>query len=313
MNDLQGSCLDAIEGGCTTCEVNQCDTSVGYGNHPDSAGRVTLDALIMDGQSFNVGSVAFLSLYRNAASIARMIMEHTSHTLLVGEGAEAFAHMMGAEAQHTVTNQSLHVYEDWVANSCQPNFYANLPGCDTSCPPYTLEEHDLKSSPSEKPDLHVEAKVWASPDNHDTIGMVAVDDVGHMACGTTTNGANHKVRGRVGDSPIAGSGCYVDGAVGGCAGTGDGDVMMRFSPSFAAVMYMEQGMSPTAAARKALRPIIQHFPSFSGALVCLTASQDYGAATYNMGFQMSVMGDGMEEVEVINVEDMKMGGASGTV
>jgi len=72
-------------------------------------------------------------------------------------------------------------------------------------------------------------------------------------------------------------------------------------------------MSPTAAARKALRPIIQHFPSFSGALVCLTASQDYGAATYNMGFQMSVMGDGMEEVEVINVEDMKMGGASGTV
>ena len=64
-------------------------------------------------------------------------------------------------------------------------------------------------------------------------------------------------------------------------------------------------MSPTAAAQKALRPIIHHFPSFSGALVCLTASQEYGAATYNMGFQMSVMGDGMEQVEVIDVEDMK--------
>lgn len=64
-------------------------------------------------------------------------------------------------------------------------------------------------------------------------------------------------------------------------------------------------MSATTAAQKALRPIIQHFPSFSGALVCLSANQEYGAATYNMGFQMSVMGDGMDEVEVINVEDMK--------
>lgn len=316
MNDLQGSCLDAVEGGCTTCEVNQCDTSVGYGNHPDSAGGVTLDALIMDGQSFNVGSVAFLSGYRNAASIARLVMEHTSHTLLVGEGAEAFAHMMGAEAQHTVTNQSLQVYEDWVSNSCQPNFYANLPGCDEACPPYTSEPpamSAINSGPTQRPELHVEAKVWASPDNHDTIGMVAVDAAGHMACGTTTNGANHKVRGRVGDSPIAGSGCYVDGAVGGCAGTGDGDVMMRFSPSFAAVMFMQQGVAPSEAAQKALQPIIQHFPSFSGGLVCLSASQEYGAATYNMGFQMSVMGDGMDEVEVINVEDMKTGSVMGAV
>ena len=64
-------------------------------------------------------------------------------------------------------------------------------------------------------------------------------------------------------------------------------------------------MIPSDAARKALEPIIQHFPSFSGALVCLNAEEEYGAATYNMGFQMSVMGDGMDSVEVIDVEDMK--------
>lgn len=181
---------------------------MGYGNHPDSAGGVTLDAMIMDGQSFNVGSVAFLSKYRNAASIARMVMEHTSHTLLVGEGAEAFAHMMGAEAQSTVTNQSVQVYEDWVSNSCQPNFYANLPGSEDSCPPYTPAPIS-QSLLSESNHLHVDATVWASRDNHDTIGMVAVDTAGNMSCGTTTNGANHKVRGRVGDSPIAGTCSYM--------------------------------------------------------------------------------------------------------
>lgn len=241
MKDLNGSCLDAVEviyllfafiqslltscqhilpqGGCTTCEVNQCDTSVGYGNHPDSAGGVTLDAMIMDGQSFNVGSVAFLSKYRNAASIARMVLEYTTHTLLVGEGAEAFAAMMGAEVQNTVTPESMQVYEDWVTGSCQPNFYANLPGSTVSCPPYappprsrhnslatptTTTTPNTRTTPSSLERLHVNATVWASRDNHDTIGMVAVDAEGRMACGTTTNGANHKVRGRVGDSPIAG-------------------------------------------------------------------------------------------------------------
>ena len=154
-------CDLCLQGGCTTCEEEQCDTSVGYGNHPDSAGGVTLDAMIMDGQTFNVGSVAFLSKYRKAASIARLVMEHTSHTLLVGEGAEAFAHMMGVEAESTVTNQSLQEYQSWVEGNCQPNFYTDLVGSDVSCPPYDPPSQKNKSdTPS-----------WASNDNHDTIGI----------------------------------------------------------------------------------------------------------------------------------------------
>lgn len=215
-----------VKGGCTTCEVNQCDTSVGYGNHPDTSGGVSLDALIMDGQTFNVGSVGFLTKYRNAATVARLVMEYTTHTLLVGEGAEEFAHMMGVPAQSTVTNQSLQVYEAWKEDNCQPNFYTDLAGSEDSCPPYapptsssstttttplspsyeSLGSRALTNRPenSSSSPLPATATVWATPDNHDTIGMVAVDAAGHMACGTTTNGANHKVRGRVGDSPIAG-------------------------------------------------------------------------------------------------------------
>lgn len=132
-------------------------------------------------------------------------MDHTSHTLLVGEGAEAFADMMGAETQSTVTNTSVEEYQAWVEGSCQPNFYANLPGSESSCPPYSPPSDALASERAHSRPLHVDATVWASRDNHDTIGMVAVDAEGRMACGTTTNGANHKVRGRVGDSPIAGN------------------------------------------------------------------------------------------------------------
>lgn len=193
----------------------------------------------------DVGSVAFLSGYRNAASIARAVMEYTTHTLLVGSGAEEFAHMIGAQAQNTATSESLQEFAQWRESGCQPNFYQNLEGCEDSCGPYPHPSSSLLLEREHKTRVHIP---WATNDNHDTIGIVAIDEFGHMSCGTTTNGANHKVRGRVGDSPIAGSGCYVNGSVGGCAATGDGDVMMRFSPTFAGVMYMEMGDDPTTDA-----------------------------------------------------------------
>jgi len=71
-----------------------------------------------------------------------------------------------------------------------------------------------------------------SEENHDTIGMLAIDSQGRTAAGTSTNGANHKIRGRIGDSPIPGAGAYADQEVGAAAGTGDGDIMMRFLPRY---------------------------------------------------------------------------------
>lgn len=67
-------------------------------------------------------------------------------------------------------------------------------------------------------------------ENHDTIGVVAIDLNGHIAAGTSTNGARNKIPGRIGDSPIAGAGAYADQRVGAAAGTGEGDIMMRFLP-----------------------------------------------------------------------------------
>jgi len=181
--------LDAIEIGCSTCEDNQCDGSVGYGNHPDTRGQTSLDAMIMDGTTMDVGSVGYIKRYRNAISLARLVMIYTDHTLLVGEGAEIFADMLNLLPRASATtNDTISYYKDWLDNSCQPNYYRNLNGSDDSCGPY-VPTYNL-STPDVLLPVH---QTWATNDNHDTIGMVALNDDGVMACGTTTNGANHKV------------------------------------------------------------------------------------------------------------------------
>lgn len=152
--------------------------------------------------------------------------------MLAGEGATAFAKMMGMREEDLGTDDSHKAYESWTENSCQPNYYRNFEGSGDSCPPY--DPPPQLAPPAGKTITGAWLKVSQDPargliseDNHDTIGIVVVDEAGDLACGTTTNGADHKISGRVGDSPIAGAGCYVDNDVGGAAATGDGDIMMR--------------------------------------------------------------------------------------
>lgn len=171
--------------------------------------------------------------------------------MLAGEGATAFAKMLGLEEESLDTDASRRMHQSWLQRSCQPNYYRNFDGAGEHCPPYppppTAEKEMRSAGPGRQQLLRVEeadatgarwtgpwyearsdpARLQISEDNHDTIGMVVVDERGNLACGTTTNGAANKISGRVGDSPIAGAGCYVDNDVGGAAATGDGDVMMR--------------------------------------------------------------------------------------
>uniref|UniRef100_F6SSI8 N(4)-(Beta-N-acetylglucosaminyl)-L-asparaginase n=1 Tax=Ciona intestinalis TaxID=7719 RepID=F6SSI8_CIOIN len=267
------SVLDAVEQGCTRCEVDQCDGSVGYGGSPDEMGETTLDAMIMDGGNMNVGAVGCLREVKNAIGVARRVLENTEHTLLVGQLATEFAKEMGFKQESLTTNHSQQMYDDWKAKNCQPNYRSNVtPDPTTSCGPYkpTNQLNTEKTKP------RVELGIDQS--NHDTIGMLAIDMNGHIAAGTSTNGMTHKVPGRVGDSPLPGSGCYADDLVGGAVATGDGDVMMRFLPAYQAVESMRQGASPTQATEDALNRILKHFPSFSGALVAVTKDGLVGAA-----------------------------------
>src|SRR5258705_320359 len=92
---MGGSALDAVEQGCSTCEALQCDGTVGFGGSPDENGETTLDAMIMDGETHAVGAVGCLRRVKNAIGVARKVLEHTGHTLLVGELATDFAIKMG--------------------------------------------------------------------------------------------------------------------------------------------------------------------------------------------------------------------------
>lgn len=271
LQNQRRSALDAIEESCTLCEAQRCRKTVGFGGSPDESGETTLDALIMDGVTMDVGGVGLLRNVKNAISVARKVLHNTKHSLLGGELAKNFALEMGFKEESLQTQESKKMWLDWRANNCQPNFWKNVnPDPRKSCGPYRSmdkQEYTVEEYASN-----------VDEDNHDTIGVIAIDSNGHVAAGTSTNGARNKIPGRIGDSPIAGAGAYADQKVGAAAGTGDGDVMMRFLPSFLAVEEMRRGASPSAAATTAVQRIAEHYPTFRGAVIALNIDGEYGAA-----------------------------------
>ncbi|XP_077158480.1 N(4)-(beta-N-acetylglucosaminyl)-L-asparaginase isoform X2 [Paroedura picta] len=272
-NTLQagGSELDAVEKGCGQCEIEQCDGSVGYGGSPDEHGETTLDAMIMDGNTMEVGAVADLRRIKNAIGVARKVIQHTRHTLLVGESATMFAESMGFPSEDLTTQGSLSIHLKWLNQNCQPNFWKNvIPDASKSCGPYKQANDFSKEENALEKTVQVH--------NHDTIGMIVIGQNGCIAAGTSTNGAVHKIQGRVGDSPIAGAGAYADSTAGAAAATGDGDIMMRFLPSYQAVEYMRAGMEPAVACQKVISRIQKYAPFFFGAVICANTSGSYGAA-----------------------------------
>jgi len=216
--------------------------------------------------------------------VARSVMDYSRHTLLVGESAQQFALEMGFTDQTLKTNYSDTQYTNWKANNCQPNFRKNvLPNPSTSCGPYTAIPRGQKMLADNFQEL-------STPLNHDTITMIVMDKNGRIASGGTTNGLSYKIHGRVGDTPIMGAGTFSDDAIGGCGGTGDGDVMMRFLPCYRTVLNMAFGMTPEEAAKDALNRIVEKQPGFSGAIIALNKKGDWGAAVYGYSsFSYNVM------------------------
>ncbi|KAM4836956.1 N(4)-(beta-N-acetylglucosaminyl)-L-asparaginase [Thomomys bottae] len=269
-----GSALDAVESGCEVCEREQCDGSVGFGGSPDELGETTLDAMIMDGTVMNVGAVGDLRRIKNAIGVARKVLEHTTHTLLVGESATMFAESMGFTNEDLSTHASKALHSNWLGHKCQPNHWRNvIPDPSKHCGPYkprrVSKQNDLTHEVTEATeDVH----------GHDTIGMVVIHKLGQTAAGTSTNGIKFKIPGRVGDSPVPGAGAYADDTVGAAAATGDGDILLRFLPSYQAVEYMRNGDEPSVACQKVISRIQKYYPNFFGAVICANVIGSYGAA-----------------------------------
>lgn len=247
-----GRALDAIEKGVRLVEDDPNERSVGYGGRPDRDGRVTLDACIMD-ENAGIGSVAALEHIKNPISIARAVMEKTPHVMLVGEGALQFALEQGFQKIDLLTETSKKEWEQW-----------------------------LKSS-TYQPKVNIE--------NHDTIGMLALDKDGNLSGGCTTSGMAYKMHGRVGDSPIIGAGLFVDNSIGAASATGHGEEVIRTVGSFLVVELMRQGHSPQTACKKAVERIYQNFINQKRSLkdtqigfIALNKQGETGAYSLQQGF-----------------------------
>jgi isoaspartyl peptidase/L-asparaginase-like protein (Ntn-hydrolase superfamily) len=211
--------LDSALAGAQEVEDDPKVNSVGYGGLGNSLGTVSLDACVMDGKTLACGGVAAVENVRHVAALARRVMEKTPHVLLVGEGARLFAVQQGFGLGSLLTPESV---AEWGK---------------------TRPKGAKKDASSE------------SDDSHDTVTVLALDKKGSLGGVCTTSGLAHKLPGRVGDSPLIGSGLYVDDSAGAAGGTGVGEEIIRVAGSFLIVEAMRAGKSPQEACEAAVRRV----------------------------------------------------------
>ena len=236
-------------------------------------------------------------------AVARRVLEYTQHTMLAGDLATRFAVENGFAEEDLGTEESRALCEQWREGGCKGNFRMNVrPDPKGSCGPY--EPIPLSGGQVEGRGLwgySEERAPRSTRTSHDTISMIAIDKAGRMAAGTSTNGASHKIPGRVGDGPIPGSGSYVDSEVGGCGATGDGDIMMRFLPCYQAVENLRHGMTPAEAAEDAVRRMVKRYPGIMSGIVVVDREGRHGGAASGWTFTYAFRGGEMNDTEVVTV------------
>ncbi|MFT4196508.1 MAG: N(4)-(beta-N-acetylglucosaminyl)-L-asparaginase [Pseudoxanthomonas sp.] len=260
-----GHALDAVERGVQVPESDLRNHSVGKGGYPDRNGIVTLDASIMDERG-NCGAVAALERIAHPISVARAVMEKTPHVLLAGAGALQFAREQDFPEDDLLTPEAEQAWHEWLQHA--------------------------HYSPRANSEVRDYDKLPGGADNHDTIGMLALDAQGRLCGACTTSGMAWKLHGRVGDSPIIGAGLYVDGEVGGATSTGVGEEVIRNAGSFLVVELMRQGRDPQDACREAVERIARKRPDAAKTLqvgfLALDRDGRYSGYALQPGFNYAV-------------------------
>ena len=239
-----GASGDAVERAIIRVEDDPAYTSVGYGGLPDRKGHVTLDAAYMDGQTLRMGGVMSVEHVRNPIRLARALCGRKTDCLLAGRGAEAEAVALGLPLRNMRTDRAM---AQW------------------------REEVSIRSPQD-------------ASRGHDTVCVLALDDQGRLTAGVSTSGLFMKAPGRVGDSPLIGSGFYCDARYGAAAATGLGEDIMRGCLSYEAVSLMRRGADPKTACEEALSGLTARKQALgedkgSISLIALSPDGRFGAAT----------------------------------
>ncbi len=240
--------LTAAVEGVAVEEENPKNTTVGFGGAPDRTGKVTLDACVMNHLG-DCGAVVAVENIVNVARLAKDVMEKTPHVMLAGKGAEDFAISEGYKQTDLLTEKSKEDWKKWLES----------------------EEY--------KPIINIE--------NHDTIGMLCLDKNNNISGACTTSGLAYKMRGRVGDSPIIGSGLFIDNKIGGAVATGLGEEVVKTVGSFLVVELMRQGKSPQEACETAVKRIVSSNSQenkFQVAYIAMNKNGEVGSYSIEPGF-----------------------------
>jgi N4-(beta-N-acetylglucosaminyl)-L-asparaginase len=233
---------EAAVAGVGLVEADPNDVTVGYGGLPNEDGVVQLDAAVMDGTIMRAGAVAALERIMHPAAVALDVMRHTTRILVVGEGALRFARDYGYPEQDLLTERARKIWLYWKENAS------------------TKDDWLPSSREADDPDIQWFIKkytdVYFRPSG--TIHLSACSADGQLGCCTTTSGLFFKMSGRVGDSPLVGSGLYCDSDVGSAGATGHGESNIISVGAHSVVEFMRQGKAPEAACLAALERVVRN-------------------------------------------------------
>lgn len=257
-----GKSGDAIEKAIRIIEDFPYYKSVGYGGLPNEEQVVELDAGYMNGDTANIGAISAIQDFANPISIARKLSHEKVNNYLTADGAAKYAREFDFEEKEMLTERAKAFYR------------------------------------KKKKELEADGKLRPY-DGHDTVGVVCLDGVGTITAATSTSGLFMKRSGRVGDSPIVGSGFYADSEFGGAACTGLGEDIMKGCLSYEVVRLMSEGMNPQKACEKAVTELDSKLRRKRGeagdlSVVAMNDKGEWGCATNIDGFSFSVATDKQE-------------------
>jgi len=240
--------LRACEEGLIEVEMDPAFQAIGFGGLPNADGEQELDAGLMDGRTLAAGAVCSVRNIVPVISVARHVMQETSHLMLAGEQARQFAISKGFEPRSLHSQHSLEMYDRWRQN-----------------------KHGAEVA-------HLV---------HDTVTIVGREAPGHVVAACSTSGLAWKLPGRVGDSPIVGGGFYADDEAGAAGATGVGEDIWRFMLSFRVVELMRTGISAQEACDRAIEIMVKRKPETReqvSAVFGVSKAGDWGAAASKDGF-----------------------------